>query len=186
MRAFTILIGTTLAATALVSVSSHAALNPTALGAHDASANASAAAYSHAVTRICTGALLFDHTQPMGSRADALAVARDIRASTARRLARVAALPVPSELQPTSSRWIASQRQLAADYARAWVRIYDTIDAAHTPAQRATLARRLHQLVHASDPQRLAAARLEHQLHIPDCTGGGDGASPGPPGPTSA
>ena len=35
------------------------------------------------------------------------------------------------------------------------------------------LARRLHQLVHASDPLRRAAGCLELKLHLPDCTGGG-------------
>jgi hypothetical protein len=129
--------------------------------------------YSTAVIRICAGALLFDHSHEMGTRADALAVARDIRASTARRLVRVAAVPVPPELQPISNRWISSQRRLAAAYARAWVQIYDTIDAAQTPAQRKTLATRLHQLVHASDSLRLAAGRLELELNVPDCTGGG-------------
>lgn len=137
-----------------------------------ASGNA-AAQYSLAVTRICAGALLFDHAHHMGTRADARSVARDIRGSTARRLARVTALSVPSELEPLSSRWISSQRRLAAVYARAWVQIYDTIDAAHTPAQRDGLAERLHELVHASDPLRLAAGRLELELHVPDCTGGG-------------
>jgi hypothetical protein len=109
----------------------------------------------------------------MGTRADARSVARDIRGSAARRLARVTALSVPSELKPLSSRWISSQRRLAAAYARAWVQIYDTIDAARTPAQRDGLAERLHELVHASDPLRLAAGRLELELHVPDCTGGG-------------
>src|SRR5262245_19048452 len=56
-------------------------------------ARSSAAEYSRAVTRVCTGALLFDHQHAMGTRADALAVARDIRASTHRRLARVTKLP---------------------------------------------------------------------------------------------
>jgi catalase (peroxidase I) len=123
------------------------------------------------VTRICAGALLFDHAHDMGTRADALAVARDIRASTARRLARVVAVPVPDELRPISRRWIASQRRLAASFARAWVQINDTIDAAKTPAQRAALPHRLHELVHASDPLRLVAGRLELRLHVPDCTG---------------
>jgi hypothetical protein len=58
-------------------------------------------------------------------------------------------------------------------YARKWVRIYDTIDAARTPALRATLAQRLEQLVRAPDPLRLVAGRLELELHVPDCTGGG-------------
>jgi hypothetical protein len=133
----------------------------------------SAVEYSLAVTRICAGALLFDHAHDMGTRADALAVARDIRASTARRLARVAAVAVPSELRRISGRWISSQRRLADAYARAWVQIYDAIDASRTPAERATLAERLHRLVHAPDPLRLAAGRLELELHVPDCTGGG-------------
>jgi hypothetical protein len=135
--------------------------------------NAAAAQYSLAVMDICGGALLFDHAHRMGTRADALAVARDIRASTARRLARVTALSAPQELQRTSSRWIAMQRRLAASYARIWVRIYDTIDAVHTPAQRESLAERLHQLVHAPDRLKLAAAQLELELDVPDCTGGG-------------
>jgi hypothetical protein len=135
--------------------------------------NARATEYSLAVTYICGGSLLFDHAHHMGTRADALAVARDIRASTARRLARVTALSVPRELKRTSSRWIVSQRRLAASYARIWVRIYDTIDGAHTPAQRATLPERLHQLVHAPDRLRLAASHLELELNVPDCTGGG-------------
>jgi hypothetical protein len=54
-----------------------------------------------------------------------------------------------------------------------WVRIYDAIDAARTPAQRAKLPDRLHRLEHAPDPLRLAAARLSLRLHVPDCTGDG-------------
>jgi hypothetical protein len=161
MHAFPVILTTALAAAAL-------ALMP----ARAASGN-STAEYSLAVTRICAGALLFDHAHHMGTRADARSVAGDIRASTARRLSRITALSVPSELKPLSSRWISSQRRLAAAYARAWVQIYDTIDAARTPAQRDGLAGRLHQLVHASDPLRHAAGRLEHELHVPDCTGGG-------------
>ena len=130
-------------------------------------------AYSRGVTGVCAGALLFDHPHAMGTRADALSVARDIRASTARRLARVAALPTPTELEPLSRRWIASQRRLAALYAQLWVRIFDTIAAAETPAQHASLPRRLEKLVHAPDRLKSAAERLELKLHVPDCTGGG-------------
>ena len=165
MRAFPIVLGTALAATALSSA-------PAPGGAAGPSST-SPVQYSVAVTRICAGALLFDHTHRMGTRADALAVARDIRASTARRLARVTGLSVPPQLQQTSSRWISSQRRLASLYARTWVRIYDTIDAARTPAQRATLADRLDELVHLPDPLKLVAGRLELELHVPDCTGGG-------------
>jgi hypothetical protein len=132
-----------------------------------------AAAYSLAVTRICAGALLFDHSHRMGTRADALAVADDIRASTGARLARVAALSAPPGMASISRRWISSQRRLAAIYAREWVRIYETIDAAHSPAQRARLPEQLEKLVHAPDALRLAAGRLELLLGVPDCTGGG-------------
>jgi len=109
----------------------------------------------------------------MGTRADALSVARDIRASTGRRLARVVALSVPSALKPLSGRWISSQRRLAAMFARTWVQIYDTIEAARTSAQQAALVERLRRLVHAPDSLKLLAARLGLQLHVPDCTGGG-------------
>jgi len=161
MHAFPVVLATALAAAA-----------PAVTPARAATGN-SAAQYSLAVTRICAGALLFDHPHHMGTRPDARSVARDIRASTARRLARVTALSVPSELEPLSSRWISSQRRLAAAYARAWIQIYDTIDAARTPAQRDGLAERLHELVHASDPLRLAAGSFGLELHVPDCTGGG-------------
>jgi hypothetical protein len=186
MRVFLLVVGTAVATTVLAAIPAHATTRPLHAGATRAHGAPSAAEYSLAVAHICTGALLFDGAHEMGTRAEALEVARDIRASTARRLARVTALSSPPGLQRLSSRWIASQRRLAAGYARAWVRIYDTIDAAHTPAQRATLAQRLHELVHASDPLRLLAARLEQELDVPDCTGGDPGAAPSPPGPTSA
>jgi hypothetical protein len=166
MRAFPIVLVTALAATALGSA-------PALGGAAGAPGASSAADYSLGVTRICAGALLFDHAHRMGTRADALAVARDIRASTARRLARVTALSVPPELRSLNSRWISSQRRLAASYARTWVRIYDTIDAARTPAQQAALPERLGHLVRVCDPLRRVAGRLELELHVPDCTGGG-------------
>ena len=164
-------------ATALAAVALAAAAAPV-----QAASGNSAAEYSLAVTRICAGALLFEHTQKMGTRADALAVARDIRASTARRLAGVTALSVPPELQLISSRWISSQRGLASIYARTWVRIYDTIDAARTPGQRAGLAERLVQLMRAPDSLKLVAGRLELELQVPDCTGGGGDPLPPPEG----
>ena len=49
--------------------------------------------YSLAVARICADALLFEKAHAIGTRAGALAVARDIRASTRRRLQRVADIP---------------------------------------------------------------------------------------------
>ena len=132
-----------------------------------------AADYSLAVSQICAGALLFEGTHEMGTRADALEIADAIRASTAGRLAHIATLSVPSELQRTSSRWISSQHRLAELYARLWVRIYDTIDAARTPAQRAKLPKRLDRLVQLPNRLKAIAGRLELRLHVPDCTGGG-------------
>jgi hypothetical protein len=172
MRTLTV-VGTTLLAIALSAAPGRAAPARIAAAAPRAPGSPSAAEYSAAITRICARAILFDHAHHMGTRADALAVARDIRASTARRLVRVAAVPVPPELRRISRRWISSQRRLAAAYARAWIRIYDTIDAARTPAQRAALPARLHKLVLVPGPLRLAAGRLELELHVPDCTGGG-------------
>jgi hypothetical protein len=131
----------------------------------------SAVGYSSAVAHICAGALRFDHPHQMGTRADALAVARDIRLSTARRLARVAALTPPPRLHRISRRWVASERALAAMFARTWVQIYDAIDAAHSLSQSAGLVGRLQRLVHAPDRLKLAAARLELVHHVPDCTG---------------
>jgi hypothetical protein len=169
MRALPIVVvGTALAVTALVAPT--VAASPEGPEAPRA---ASAAQYSRAVTHICAGALLFDHAHHMGTRADALAIARDIRSSTARRIARVAAVIAPTRLQRVSRRWISSQRRLAAMFARLWVRIYDTIAAARTPAQRAGLAGRLEPLVHAPDRLKLVAGRLELALRVPDCTGGG-------------
>jgi len=141
--------------------------------ARPGSAASPSAEYSVAVARICAGSLLFDHAHSIGTRAGALAVARDIRASTARRLARVAVIPVPATLRPISLRWIALQRRLAASYARDWVRIYDAIAAANTPTQRARLAGRLERLLSEPGPLRVASGRLELRLHVPDCTGGG-------------
>src|SRR5262245_29006477 len=131
-----------------------------------------AAAYSRAVTRICAGALLFDHRHEVGTRAGAVSVARDIRASTRRRLALVAAVTPPRRERRQVVRWIVLERRLANEYARDWVRIYDVIDAAHTARQRAREPQELERLVHASDRLRRIVTVLELRLHVPDCTGG--------------
>ena len=175
MRALLLAVSTTLVATAL------AAASADAISAHasgSAAESTSPAGYSAAVTRICAHALLFDHPHHMGTRADALEVASDIRDSTARRLSQVVAIPAPRKLRRISRRWIASQRRLAASFARAWVQIYDAIEAVKTPAEKAALPHRLHELVHASDPLRFAAGRLELKLHVPDCTGDAPAPSP--------
>ena len=173
MRRLPFVVGTALVAITLAATPGRAAPTRTPRGALGARGSSPAAEYSAAVTRICAGALLFDGAHQMGTRSDALSIAQDIRDSTARRLAGVTALPVPPELERANSDWISSQRRLASLFATTWVGIYDTIDAAHTPEQRATLVERLEKLVHAPDPLRRAAGRLELELDVPDCTGGG-------------
>jgi len=173
MRAIAIIVGLALVAMWFAATPGRAVPTRMSGGEPAAAGNSPAADYSLAVTGICAGALLFEGTHEMGMRSDALEIAEAIRASTAGRLARVTALSVPRELQDMSSRWIASQSRLASLYAHLWVRIYDTIEAARTPAQRATLGKRLKKLVHTPDALKLAARRLELELHVPDCTGGG-------------
>jgi hypothetical protein len=169
------------------------------LGVPSASADASSrAAYSRAVTQICSGARLFEDRHAIGTRAGALAVAQDIRASTRRRLLRVDALSVPRELEELTERWTTLERRLANAYAESWVGIYDVVAATDTQAQRARAPRLLRRLLHAPDRLRLAAAQIELTLRVPDCTGGatapGDLSREGPaimeerkpprPGPT--
>jgi hypothetical protein len=133
-----------------------------------------------AITKICSGALLFEASHRLGTRADALAVARDIRASTRRRLDRVRAVPVARKRQRLIKRWIALERRLADVYAESWVGIFDAIDAAHTPGQRDRLPTLLGRLLHTPDRLRAAASQIELVLQIPDCTGG-ETAAPAPP-----
>ncbi len=179
-RALRIVAGTALAAAALASfpasataTSGHA--TPTPGESLGTTGDSPAAACSAAVTRVGAGALLFDNAHQMGTRSDALSIADDIRASTARRLDRVTAVSVPPELRNLNNRWIDSQRRLAALYATTWVRIYDTIDATHTPAQRTALPKRLEKLVHAPDTlkssgsaprTRTARPRLHRRRHV--------------------
>jgi len=132
----------------------------------------SQAAYSSAVAHVCSGALLFERRHAMGTRADALAVARDIRASTRRRLALVAAVRAPRDERRLVAKWVALERRLADVYATNWMRIFDVVDAANTPRERAHEVGQLERLVHAPDALRRAAARLERVLNVPDCTGG--------------
>ena len=139
--------------------------------------------YTLAVRRICAGALLFDNPHTIGTRAGAIAVARDIRASTGRRLTRVAAVRPPRFLRLPIARWLSLQRRLADSYADNWIRIYDAIEAARTPAQHAGLARAVKRLLRAPDALRRASARLEQQLDLPDCTGGTTPSLETPPGP---
>jgi len=147
------------------------------------------AGYSRAVARICAGALLFDGRHRIGTRAGAITVSRDIRATGGRRLRRVDDLPKPPGEAALAVRWIATERRLVATYARAYLQIWYAIERANTPAQRARLPRVLAPLLHAPDALQAEAEQLELRLHVPDCTGGippsapaGDLADPLPPG----
>ena len=172
-RRLVVVAGAAAFAIALLAVTHAAAARPLSDGSPGGPTSPSAAEYSRAVWQICAGALLFDHPHDMGTRADALEVAQDIRDSTARRLALVTTVTPPLKLQLASSRWISSQRRLAAMFADIWVRIYDTIEAAQTQAQKSALPERLHRLVHMPDSLKIVAGRLELRLRVPDCTGGG-------------
>jgi len=145
------------------------------------------AGWSRAVTQICAGAVLFEGTHQIGTRAGAIAVSRDIRSTGGRRVGRVDALAKPPLGAELVARWIAVERRLVATYASSYLRIWYAIERANTPAQRARLPRMLAPLLHAPDALQAEAQRFEQLLQVPDCTGGiqppppsGDlGAGPG-------
>jgi hypothetical protein len=130
-------------------------------------------AFSDQVSRICAGALLFEGKHELGTRADAVAVSRDIRESGTRRLRRVDAVPEPDSQAATIRKWLGIERRLVAAYARDWLLIWDAIEKANTPAQRADLPARLEALVHDPDALKEQARSYELLLGVPDCTGGG-------------
>jgi hypothetical protein len=132
----------------------------------------SPAAYSRAVTGICAHALLFEGTHAIGTRAGALEVADDIRASSRRRLSLVAALSTPPVEMSPVARWLAIEQRLADTYATTYVSIFDLIAAPWTPEQATVAPGLLATLIHAPDRLRQAAALLEQQLRVPDCIGG--------------
>jgi hypothetical protein len=131
------------------------------------------AAYSRVVTRICGSARLFEQSHAIGTREGALAVADDIRATTGHRLALVAALPALAAQRAAVARWLALEQQLASAYALGYVQVYDLVAAPRSAGQDTAAARRLATIMHAPDRLKRAAAGLERQLHVPDCTGGG-------------
>jgi hypothetical protein len=166
--------GTLLRRSSLTALLAAAAVAAAAQGTN--AATLTPATYALAVRQICAHAMLFERSHPIGTRAGALELAADIRASTRRRLARIAALPAPRSEHRPIARWVAVERQLAATYALDYVRIYDLIaEPRTTPAQRTRAARRLALLVHDADRLRRIAARRESQLQVPDCTGGSAG-----------
>jgi hypothetical protein len=150
---------------------------------HSATAAAPrAASWSSGVSRICVHALLFEKRHRIGTRAGAVSVAVDIRASTARRLGKIHALRAAPAEPALAAEWVTLERRLAAAYARVYVEIYDVIAAAQTVRQRAREPEALAALVHRPDRLRSAAAALERRLRVPDCTGG---ANPPPTSPTA-
>jgi hypothetical protein len=126
------------------------------------------------VANICTGALLFDGRHSIGTEQGAVAVARDIRASTARRLARIAALRVHPARPQLAARWLQGEQRLSELYASTYLRIWHAIARPNSSADRAQLPRILNKLLHRPDEARTHAQLLEEQLQIPDCTGGED------------
>jgi hypothetical protein len=128
--------------------------------------------YSARLMHICAGAVLFEGTHSIGTRAGAIAVARDISTSGNRRLNRADAVPKPLGVLPLANRWIAIERRLTEMYANNYLRIWYAIERAHTPAQRAELPSALRALINEPRPLERQASALETTLNVPDCTGG--------------
>ena len=137
-----------------------------------AAAVARPSTWSRVVTGICAHALLFEGRHEIGTRAGAVAVARDIRASTGRRLRRIRELQAGPPQPRPATRWLRLELRLADVYASSDQRIYDAIAAANTARERAELPRVLVGLLHAPDALRGKSGRLEQRLCVPDCTGG--------------
>jgi hypothetical protein len=130
------------------------------------------------VTQICAGALLFEGTHQIGTRAGAIAVSQDIRATGSKRLRLVDAVPKPASTAELATHWLALERQLVQTYASTYLQIWYAIENADTPREHAKLPALLQALI--SRPYRLQgqAAQLEQQLYVPDCTGGQPSLSP--------
>jgi len=129
--------------------------------------------FAQQVRQICNGALLFERKHAIGTRAGAIAVSRDIRKTGTWRLRRVAAVPAPDAQAAAIGQWLGIEQRLVASFARDYLLIWDAIEAADSPAQRASLPDRLHALVHAPDALKQQARAYEQELGLPDCTGGG-------------
>jgi hypothetical protein len=134
--------------------------------------------WSRAVSGICSHALLFEGPHEIGTRAGAVAVGRDIRASTERRLRRIRGLQVVPPQRRNANRWLQLERRLADVYASNFVRIYDAIAAATTETLRAQLPPVVRRLLSEPDALSAATARLEQRLFVPDCTGGARPSAP--------
>ncbi len=131
------------------------------------------------VTRVCTRALLFEGRHSIGTEQGAVAVARDIRASTARRLARIGALRARPERPRSARQWLGVERRLSEMYASSYLDIWHAIARANSPAERVRLPRILKRMLHRPDLTRARARQLEEELQVPDCTGG-ENTTPSP------
>jgi hypothetical protein len=129
-------------------------------------------AWTVGVARVCTGALLFEGRHSIGTARGAVAVARDIRASTARRLARIEELRAHPDRPLLASRWTRAEHRLSELYARNYLGIWRAIANANSRAERARLPRILTQMLNRPDRASARARLLEEQLGVPDCTGG--------------
>jgi hypothetical protein len=128
--------------------------------------------YSARLMHICAGAVLFESTHSIGTRAGAIAVARDISTSGNRRLIRADAVPKPPGVLRLAKHWIAIEHRLIEMYANNYLRIWYAIERAHTPAERAKLPSALRALINEPRPLERRASELETTLNVPDCTGG--------------
>ena len=128
--------------------------------------------YSHAVAETCAGALLFEGSHQIGTRAGAVAVSRDIRRTGTERLRRVDAIPRPVAAARPLVRWLRLERRLVDIYSTNYLRIWNAIQRADTRREQAELPRILRPLIEEPYPLQQRLAVLELALRLPDCTGG--------------
>jgi hypothetical protein len=126
---------------------------------------ATPAQYARAVSHICAGALLFNGTHAIGTRAGAVSVSRAIRATGSARLRRVELLRKPPKTAELVETWLGIEHRLVGVYASTYLLIWNEIE--HGPRVRV-----LRALVDRPRPLELRAALLEATLGLPDCTGG--------------
>lgn len=131
------------------------------------------------VSRVCAHSLLFEGRHSIGTEQGAVAVAEDIRASTARRLVRIERLRAHPAQPDLALRWLQVEHRLAELFASSYLRIWHAIAGANSASQRARLPGILERLVRRPDEARGRARLLEEHLQVPDCTGG-DNPAPGP------
>jgi hypothetical protein len=108
--------------------------------------------------------LLFEGRHRIGTRAGAIAVSNDIRASGLSRMRRVDAIEKPRGIARRAARWIAVERRLIRLYASTYLRVWYDIERARTARERAMLPIELRALIDAPDALQATAGRLESAL----------------------